>query len=199
MVNSSNYAYPRIAQEPSSSTRKLMADPLFQTTNFNLYNSSLSVMGTPFFTLLSGPPPFSQYDSQQALSSKPSYPSSNVHAYNIHSIVGPTGHQSSFGSPKISSQNTDNCHLKPKIDARPLVPVRSLASAGGNTAVCLHEQSNGFTSLKNVPVSDPIPAQHGKLHNSSVHPQISLLTSVLPRVFCLYASECLDHFGCRSC
>ncbi|KAK1411751.1 hypothetical protein QVD17_32456 [Tagetes erecta] len=188
MVNSSHYAYPRIAHEPSSSTRKLMADPLFQTTNFNLYNSSMSVMGTPFFTLLSGPPPFSQYDSQQVLSSKPSNPSSNVHAPNSRSIVGPPCHESSFGSRKLSSQNTDNHHLKPKIDTRALVPIRSLASAGGNTAVCLHEQSNGFTSLKNMPVSDPIPAQHGKLHKSSVQHQLSHLTSVLPRVFCLYAS-----------
>ncbi|KAI3683972.1 hypothetical protein L1987_84489 [Smallanthus sonchifolius] len=188
MINSSHYTYPHIVQEPSSSTRKLMADPLFRTTNFNLYNSSLSAMGTPFFTLLSGPPSFSHYDSQQVLSSKPSNPSSNVHVYSSSCIVGPTGHESSFGHPKLLSQNIDNRYLKSKINVRPLVPIRSLASDGGNTAACLHEQSNGFTSLKNVSVSGPMPAQHGKLHSSSVHHPLSLPTSALPRVFCLYAS-----------
>ncbi|XP_021987626.1 uncharacterized protein LOC110884244 isoform X2 [Helianthus annuus] len=182
MTNSSRYTYPHIVQEPSSSTRKLMADPLFQTTNFNLYNSSLSVMGTPFFTLLSGPPAFSQYDSQQVLTSKPSNPSSNVRVYNSSSIVGTTGHESSFGPPKPSSENIDNRYLKSKINSRPLVPIRSLESDETNAASSLHEQSNGFTSLKNV------PAQHGKLHSASVHHQLSLPTSGLPRVFCLYAS-----------
>ncbi|KAI3826025.1 hypothetical protein L1987_00066 [Smallanthus sonchifolius] len=145
-------------------------------------------MGTPFFTLLSGPPSFSHYDSQQVLSSKPSNPSSNVHVYSSSSIVGPTGHESSFGPPKLLPQNINNRYLKSKINIRPIVPIRSLASDDGNTAACLHEQSNGFTSLKNVPVSGPMPAHHGKLHSSSVHHPLSLRTSALLRVFCLYAS-----------
>ncbi|KAL8205036.1 hypothetical protein R6Q57_010659 [Mikania cordata] len=184
MINSSHYAYPHIVQEPSSSTRKLMTDPLFQTTNFNLYNSNLSVMATPFFTLLSGPP----YDSQQVLSSKASNPSSNAHVHISSSTVGPTGRESSFSSPKLSSQNIDDHYLKSKIDIHPPVPIRSFASDGGNTAAYFHEQSNGFTSLKNVPISGPIPAHNGKRHSSSAHHPLSPPTSVLPRVFCLYAS-----------
>lgn len=81
MINSSHYSYPHTVQEPCSSIRKLMADPLLQTPNFNLYNSSLSVTGTPFFTLLSGSPSFLQYDSQQVLNSKPSNSSTKVHVY----------------------------------------------------------------------------------------------------------------------
>ncbi|KAL8263434.1 hypothetical protein R6Q59_024783 [Mikania micrantha] len=184
MINSSHYTYPHIVQEPSSSTRKLMTDPLFQTTNFNLYNSNLSVMGTPFFTLLSGPP----YDSQQVLSSKASNPSSNAQVHISSSTVGPTGRESSFGSPKLSSQNIDDHYLKSKIDIHPPVPIRSFASDGGNAAAYFHEQSNGFTSLKNVPISGPIPAHNGKRHSSSAHHPLSPPTSVLPRVFCLYAS-----------
>ncbi|XP_076957664.1 uncharacterized protein LOC143633199 [Bidens hawaiensis] len=187
MINSGRYGYPHIVQEASSSTRKLMADPLFQTANFNLYNSSLSVMGAPFFTLLSGPPSFSQYESQQVLSSKPSNPSSNVHVYKNNCMMAPTGRESLFCSPKLSSQNIDNSYLNSKTDIHPLAPVKSLPSDGGKSA-SLHEQSNGFTSQKNAPVSGPMPSQHGKLHSPPLHHQLSLLPSVLPRVFCLYAS-----------
>ncbi|KAI7747226.1 hypothetical protein M8C21_002018 [Ambrosia artemisiifolia] len=188
MINSSRYTYPHILQEPSSSTRKLMADPLFQTTNFNLYNSGLSVMGTPFFTLLSGSPSISQYDSQQVLSSKPSNQTSNVHVYNSSSIVDLTGDESSCSPPKPSSENIDNRYLKSKTNIRPLVPIRSSEGDERNAEGSLHKQSNGFTSLKNMPVSGPMPAQHGKLHSASVNHQLSLPTRVLPRVFCLYAS-----------
>lgn len=213
MNNASHYSYPHIVQEPCSSTRKMMTGPLFQPTNFNLYNSGLSVMGTSFFTLLSGPPPFSQYDSQQASSSKPSNPSSK-HVYNSSAVVGPTEREASFGSPELSSQNIDNGYLKSKIDTCPVVPVRALASDGGNTS-CLHdivqarkvsdpslvvakaanyhtshviEQLNGFSSLKDAPISGPTPAQSGKLHSSSIPHKSSPFANGLPRVFCLYAS-----------
>ncbi|XP_024982570.1 uncharacterized protein LOC112518972 isoform X5 [Cynara cardunculus var. scolymus] len=214
MNNASHYSYRHIVQEPCSSTRKMMNGPLFQPTSFNLYNSGLSVTGTSFFTLLSGPPPFSQYDSQQVLSSKPSNPASKVHVYNSSAVVGPTEHEASFGSPELSSQNIDNSYLKSKIDTCPVVPIRILASDGGNTT-CLHdivqarkvsdpslvvakaanyhtshgiEQLNGFSSLKDAPISGPTPAQSGKLHSSSIPHQPSPLANGLPRVFCLYAS-----------
>nr|XP_043611348.1 uncharacterized protein LOC122582981 [Erigeron canadensis] len=213
MVGSSHYSYPRIVQEPSSSTRKMMADPLFQSTSFNLYNSNLSATGAPFFTLLSVPPSFSQYDSQQVLSSKAT---SKTHIYNSNFIVGNNKHEASFVSPKPSSQNIDICNLKSKVDIRPIVPVRTLASNGGNAASCLNDvvqarkangpnvelakaanhltshglqQSNGFRPLKSAVVSSPMPpTQRGKLHRPSVSHQLSPHASGLSRVFCLYAS-----------
>ncbi|KAI3512315.1 hypothetical protein L1887_19630 [Cichorium endivia] len=202
IMNPSHYYYPHIVQEPCSSTRKIMPDPLFQPNNINLYNSSLSVMGTSFFTLLSGPPAsFSKYDSQQLLTSKPPNPSSKVHVYNSSSIVGLTECEPSYSSPKLSSHNTDNRYLKSKIDACPV-------SDGGNsnTASCLHdivqarkvsdpslglskpasyhishgiEQVNGFSSLKAAPTCGATPV--------NAH-QLSPIASGLPRVFCLYAS-----------
>lgn len=197
MINSCHYSYPHIVQEPCSSTRKMLADPLFQTSNFNLYNSNMSMMGTPFFTLLSGPPSFSQYDSQQVNSSKPLNPSSKVHVYNSSSIVAPKERDTSFGSPKLSSQNIDNRYLKSK-NISPVVPIRTLASEGGSTSHGI-EQFNGLSSLKAAPVSGSTPVQCSKLHESPVPHQLSPLTSGLPRVFCLYASECLRHCYCRFC
>lgn len=221
MTSSSHYPYPHIVQEPSSSTRKMTADPFSQTSNFNLYNSNLSAMGSPFFTLLSGPSSLSQYNSQQVLSSKPSNPPSKAHVYNSNSIVGLPEREASFGSSKLPAQNIDNHYLKSKVDIRPVVPIRTLASDGGNTASCLHDvvqarklsnpsvelakaanyhtshgiqQSNGFSSLKAAAICGPMPAQHEKLHSSSVPCQLSPLASGLPRVFCLYASECPKQF-----
>ncbi|XP_042756783.1 uncharacterized protein LOC111909928 isoform X3 [Lactuca sativa] len=177
MMNPSHYYYPHIVQEPCSSTRKTMADPLFQATNINLYNSSLSVMGSSFFTLLSGPPAsFSKYDSQHVLSSK----SSKVQVHNSSSIVGPTECEPSF----------DNRYLKSKVDASPVIPVRALASDGGNTA-CLHDM------VQVRKASDPNlePAKVANYHTSHGIEQLNGFSSLkapptcgLPRVFCLYAS-----------
>lgn len=185
MMNPSHYYYPHIVQEPCSSTRKTMADPLFQATNINLYNSSLSVMGSSFFTLLSGPPAsFSKYDSQHVLSSK----SSKVQVHNSSSIVGPTECEPSF----------DNRYLKSKVDASPVIPVRALASDGGNTA-CLHDM------VQVRKASDPNlePAKVANYHTSHGIEQLNGFSSLkapptcgLPRVFCLYASECSCHYCC---
>nr|GEU63116.1 post-SET domain-containing protein [Tanacetum cinerariifolium] len=215
MMKSSHLGYPPIVQEPCSSNQKMMANPLFQTTNFNVYNSSLSPMGTPFFTLLSGPPSFSQYDPQRVLSSKPLNPSGKAHVNNTSSGVGPTHREASFGSPKLQSQNIDNHYQKSKIENSPVAPIKTLASDSGNRVSSLHDlmqarrvsdpslepvkaanyhtshgiaQLHGFSSPKAIQSSRPTPAQSGKLPSSSIPPQLSPVASGSQRVFCLYAS-----------
>ncbi|XP_071719838.1 uncharacterized protein [Rutidosis leptorrhynchoides] len=215
VISSNHYSYPHIMQERSSSTRKMLVDPFLQTSSFSLHNSNLSAMGTPFFTLLSGPPSLSQYNSQQIPSSKSSNPPSKAYVFNSNTIVGPPQREASYGSSNPPTQVINNSYLKSKVNICSVVPVRSLASDGGNTTSCLHDvvqarklsdptvelakaanyhtshgiqQSNDFSSLKAAPISGPMPAQREKLHNPSIPLQPSPLISGLPRVFCLYAS-----------